>query len=173
MTDLYDKIVRERSGLEKIIAKIPGFRGYKEMEARREADRMIREHVVKLLKEQMNRMVSVEKKLLTSGGLSMAGKTRDAKSRFQTYIDRVNTAAPGYSGFYSAKKVGADDLQKIYAFDAALLQYVERFKDQIEHFEKAVTSGEGLDEAIGMLESLAQEANSAFSMRENVLTEIY
>src|SRR3954464_7393632 len=110
MTDLYQRIVGQRSSLESIMAKIPGYRGYKEASDRRAADRMIREHVVMLLKEQMNRLVSAEKKLMSSIGLSAAGKIRGAKMNFQTFIDKVNTAAPGYAGFYDAQKVGPDEL---------------------------------------------------------------
>lgn len=172
-TDLYEKIVSERHGLERIIAKIPGFRGYKEMSARREADRMIRDHVVKLLKEQLTRLISAEKKMMKSGGLAAVGKSRDAKMKFQTYIDRINTAAPGYSGFYSANKIGPKDLEKVYAFDASLLDYVERFREQIDHLEKTIKEKGDLDASIDLLQSLAEEANSAFSMRDNVLTEIY
>ncbi|MCC7206492.1 MAG: hypothetical protein IT323_04255 [Anaerolineae bacterium] len=173
MTDLYDRIISQRQGLERIFARIPGFRGYAEMNARREADRMLREHVVHLLKEQMTRLVNAEKKLISSGGLAVAGKTRSAKTQFQVFIDKVNTAAPGYSGFYAAEKIGPDELQRIYAFDAALLDYVDKFKTAIDGLSDAL-SGQGDTEAkIGELETLAQEAVSAFDMRENVLREIY
>ncbi len=170
MTDLYQRIVGQRSSLENLMAKIPGYRGYKEASDRRAADRIIREHVVCLLKEQMSRLVGIEKKIITGGGLSHASETRTAKTNFQTFIDRVNTAAPGYSGFYDAKKVGPDELDKIYSFDAALVSYVDKFRTQLDALDKAAQAKDGLAEAIAGLEALAQEANSAFTMRENVLT---
>jgi hypothetical protein len=170
MTDLYQRIVGQRSSLENLMAKIPGYRGYKEASDRRAADRMIREHVVRLLKEQMNRLVGIEKKIISGGGLSHAGETRTAKTNFQTFIDRVNTATPGYSGFYDAKKVGPDELEKIYSFDAALIAYVDKFRTQLDALDKAAQAKDGLGDAISGLEALAQEANAAFTMRENVLT---
>ncbi len=173
MSDLYNQIVSKRSGLERIVAKIPGFRGYKEMTARRDADRMIRDHVVKLLKEQMARLVTTEKKLMSSGGLAAVGKTRSAKTNFQVFIDRINTAAPGYSGFYSAKKIGPEELEKIYSFDAALIEYVDHFSKAIDALNTAIDSKGNVDEPITALETLAQEANAAYAMRDNVLTEIY
>jgi hypothetical protein len=171
MTDLYTRIVGQRSSLEELLAKVPGYRGYKEASDRRAADRMIREHVVKLLKEQMQRLIAVEKKILKGGGLSQAGQTRDAKMKFQTFIDRVNTAAPGYSGFFDAKKVGPDELARLYSFDEALLSYVDKFKATIDALGKAAGS-EGLDAAVTDLEALASEANSAYDLRDNVITEI-
>ncbi len=170
MTDLYQRIVGQRSSLENLMAKIPGYRGYKEASDRRAADRIIREHVVRLLKEQMSRLVGIEKKIITGGGLSHASETRTAKTNFQTFIDRVNTAAPGYSGFYDAKKVGPDELDKIYSFDAALVSYVDKFRTQLDALDKVAQAKDGLADAIAGLEALAQEANSAFTMRENVLT---
>lgn len=173
MTDLYDRIISQRQGLERIFSSIPGFKGYAEMNARRDADRMLREHVVQLLKQQMTRLVNVEKKLMNSGGLASVGKTRSAKTQFQIFIDKVNTAAPGYSGFYAAEKIGPDELQRIYAFDAALIDYVDKFKTAIDGIGEVILTKGDVDPKIGELEALAQEAVSAFDMRENVLREIY
>jgi hypothetical protein len=167
-TDLYDRIVSQRSGLERILSKVPGYKGYKEATDRRNADRMIREHVVRALKEQMTRLVNVEKKLISGGGLSYASKTRSAKTNFQIFIDKVNTAAPGYSGFYDAKKVGSDELEKIYAFDAALLSYADKFSDAVDVLDKAAQTKEGMDTAVSDLENLAQEALAAYAMRDDV-----
>lgn len=172
MTDLYQRIVGQRSTLESLMAKVPGYRGYKEASDRRAADRLIRENVVQKLKEQLGRLINVEKKLITAGGLSQASKLRSAKMNFQTFIDRVNTAAPGYAGFYDAIKVGPDELARLYSFDAALVDYADKFRDKIDALDKAATSKENLDAAVADLETLDQEANSAFALRENVLTQL-
>ncbi|MBX3086779.1 MAG: hypothetical protein KF716_34420 [Anaerolineae bacterium] len=170
MTDLYNKIVSERGSLQKIFAKIPGFRGYQEMQERRDADRMIREYVVRLLKEQMTRMVAVEKKIISKGGIKFASKSKSAKLTFQTFIDKVNTAMPGYAGFFDAVKVGKDDLERLYQFDAALVDYVDKFREGVDALEKAQQNNEDIDTAIAGLETLAGEATSAYNLREDLLT---
>jgi hypothetical protein len=172
MTDLYQRIAGQHSSLENLMSKVPGYRGYKGASDRRAADRMIREHVVTLLKEQMNRLVNVEKKLIAGGGLKYASQTRSAKTNFQTFIDRINTAMPGYAGFYDAQKVGPDELSRIYNFDAALISYVDKFREQIDGLDKAAQAKDGIDAAVSALEGLAQEANSAYTLRENVLKEL-
>ena len=116
--DLYSKIVRERGSLEKLGAKLPGFRGYVEMSARRQADRMMRDHVATQLRQQLNRLVNIEKMLLDGGGLSYMSKTRSAKTKFQTFIDRIASDTAGYSGFFDAVKIDENDLAVIYSFDA-------------------------------------------------------
>src|SRR5258708_856373 len=172
MTDLYQRIVAQRSSFENLMAKVPGYRGYKEATDRRADDRMIREHVVALLKQQFMRLVDVEKKILPAGGLAQASVTREAKSSLKNFIDRVNTAMPGYSGFYDAQKVGPEQLEKIYSFDAALLSYADKVRDAITALDAAAADKAALPGAVTQLEAVGTEANAAYALRENVLTEI-
>lgn len=173
-SNLYDRIVGQHSSLENIMSHIPGYRGYKEATDRRASDRLVRQHIVQKLKEQFDHLVTVEKRLLTGGDISQAGLTSGAKLKFQTYIDRVNTAAPGYSGFYDAVKIGPDELAKIYNFDAALLDYVDKFKTAIDALNTAIDGKEKdpIAKAAYDLETLAGEANAAFNLRDDVVTQI-
>ncbi|HEX3054424.1 MAG TPA: hypothetical protein VHP83_27465 [Aggregatilineaceae bacterium] len=173
MNDLYSRIVRERAGKEKLLAKLPGFRGYAELSARRQADRMIREYVANQLKIQLNRLPQIEKTLLDgAGGLSYMSKTRSTKTKFQTFIDRIATDTPGYSGFYDAGKVTSEDLEVIYAFDAALVDYADKFKELLDALNEAAGKGEGVNEALSTLDALTIEANEAYHMRDSVLQGI-
>ncbi len=172
MNDLYARIVRERGKLESLVAKVPGFRGYMEMTARRQADRLIREHVAEQLKLQLNRLPTIEKQLLDQGGLAYMSKTRSVKTKFQTFIDRVATDTPGYSGFFDALKIGPEDLEVVYAFDAALLDYADKFKEKLDALQDAALAGQGVDEAIRELDTLTIEANEAYSLRDSVLKGI-
>ena len=67
MDDLYADCA-ERGKLENLIDKAPGFRGYNEMSARRQADRLIREHVADRLKAQLNRLPEIERRCSTRAG---------------------------------------------------------------------------------------------------------
>jgi hypothetical protein len=169
MDDLYSRIVRERGTVENLLARLPGFRGYMEMNARRQADRMVREHVAEQLQAQLNRLSTIEKELLDAGGLAYMSKTRSIKTKFQTFIDRVATDTPGYSGFFDAVKIEADDLSVVYSFDMALLRYGDQFKENLDVLHEAAMKNEGVDEAIRVLDALTIEANEAYSLREDVL----
>jgi hypothetical protein len=170
MTDLYNRIVSERSSFEKLAERIPGYKGYKEMSNRRDADRAMRDYTVRLLKEQLQRLIATEKKIISKGGIKYASKSKTAKLNFQTFIDRVNTAMPGYAGMLSAIKVGPDELERLYQFDSALVNYVDKFREAVDALEKAEQSKDGIDLAIAGLEALASEANSAYNMRDDVIT---
>jgi hypothetical protein len=173
MSDLYNKIVNERGGFEKLLAKLPGFRGYMELNTRRQADRMIRDGVAAALRAQLNRLATAEKALLDAdGGLKYMSKTRSAKTKFQTFIDRIATDSPGYSPFFAANKITPEDLERIYAFDNALFDYTERFGTAIGALQDAATKSAGIDEAIAALDALTIEANEAYNLRENILKDI-
>ena len=170
MNDLYSRIVSQRGSLERLGARLPGFGGYMDMSARRQADRIIREQVASELTQQINRLPVIENKLIDAGGLQYMSATRSAKAKMQTFIDRVATAAPGYSGFFDAVKVTAEDLAVVYAFDEALMRYGDQFKEKLDALDQASNSGEGIKEAIAELDRLTIEANEAFSLREKTLS---
>ncbi|CAG1000872.1 hypothetical protein ANRL2_04010 [Anaerolineae bacterium] len=172
MSELYDQIVSQRGSFEGLLARIPGFRGYIDKASRRTADRMIRDHIAGLLTQRVNRLAQLERRLLDDGGLSYMSKTSSVKTKLQTYRDRVKAAAPGYSGFMEAIKVEADDLERLYAFDEAQIRYADRFDEALTALETAITNGEGVDDAVAQLDALSIEANEAFSLRENVLTDL-
>jgi hypothetical protein len=84
----------------------------------------------------------------------------------------VKAAAPGYSGFFEKIKVGEDELDKLYSFDEAQIRYVDDLDKALESLTEAVNSKTGIEEAVAAIDRLAIEANEAFSLRENVLTNL-
>lgn len=172
MSELYEQIVREHGKTRNFMDRIPGLRGYLEKGDRRKADRMLREHIAGQLAQRKARFVALEKQILQSGGLAMMARTREAKTKFQTYIDRVKAAAPGYSGFFAAVNVDEGALEELYAFDAAQVGYLDRFDAELDALEQAVNAGEGLEAAIQRVYNLAEEAMRAFELREGVLTNL-
>lgn len=171
MSDLYDKIVSQRGSLESLVARIPGFKGYHEKQARRTADRMLRDYIVGQIAQRVDRLIRIEKIILSNTGMEYMPKTRNLKGKINLYRDKIQTAAPGYSGMWAQMKIGADELDKIYAFDEAQIRYVEQFDLMLDRLEQAAMQKEGLDEAIWEFDGVVSEAISAFDLRDDVLTE--
>lgn len=172
MSELYEQIVSQRGSFERLLARIPGFRGYVEKGSRRTADRLLRDHIANLLTQRIQRLVEIELRLLDNGGLSYMSRTQSVKTKLQTYRDRVKAAAPGYSGFMEAIKVDEEALERIYAFDEAQIRYLDRMDEALNAVAAAVDKGEGIEEALRQLDQIAVEANQAFSLREDVLTDL-
>lgn len=170
MSDLYNRITGERGSFERLVARIPGFKGYLDNKARRTADRMVRDYVADRISERINRLVDIEKRLLDAGGLSYMSKTSAVKARIQMYRDRVAAAAPGYSGFFAEIKIGPEQLESLYMFDELQIRYADQFEESLNGLDEAVASNSGIDEALGALDRLATEALEAFGKRDDVIT---
>lgn len=171
MSSLYDKIVSERGMLENIASKIPGFKGYMEMSSRREADRMIRDHVANLFKGLVDRVAQAERDIMMApGGLTHMEKTKSIKTKLETLRRKIQTDMPGYSGFFATNKISEDDLAKVYAFDEAMVRYVDSIGQSIDAVQAAIVAGEGLPSALQDLDLLILEAQQAYDLRDDVLT---
>jgi hypothetical protein len=169
-SELYDRIVSRRGRLESLVARIPGFKGYHEKQARRTADRMLRDYIAEELQKRISRLTRLENRLLDKHGLKYVNATREAKTRLQTYHDKVQTAAPKYDGMFAQVKIDEADLDKIYAFDEAQIRYVDQFDTALDAVEQALDTPENLDAAIEQVHAVATEAIEAFSLRDEVLT---
>lgn len=172
MTDLYQKIVNERNSLENLASKIPGFKGYMEMSARREADRMIRDHVAKQYQSVVTRFENIEREMARGGGLMFMDRTRSTKGKIDLLRARIATDTPGYSGFFATNKIDEEDLQKVYAFDAAMVDYADQLTQKIDSLGTSVTTGQGIAEALAEVDRIALEAGQAYDLRDGVLKGI-
>jgi len=174
MTDLYNKIVGDRGSLENLLAKIPGFRGYMEMSGRREADRMIRDHVAKQFETLINRYATLQADLVRKGGLLVMDKAKNIHTNLETLRRRIATDTPGYSGFFASNKIGTEELENVYAFDEAMVRYVEQIAQKLDSLNTGISSADmtAIESGLNDLELTVNEAHQAYDLRNNVLTGI-
>ncbi len=165
---LLDQVKDQMSGFEQLVAKIPGYKGYKEKELRREADKLLRDHIVNQLRTVKTQLDGLQQDLIGAGKFDLLDETGSAATQIQTFIDRVRTAAYGYGGLFDAVKVKEDDLDRVYEFDSALLGYADRIENAISN-ARAGVEGEDARSLILMVRDLAREANTTFDERQDVL----
>lgn len=166
--NLLNNIKDEMSGFEKLVAKIPGYKGYKEKELRREADRLLREHIANRMRTVKTQLDSLQTDLISAGKIDLLDETGSAATQIQTFIDRVRTAAYGYAGLFDAARVKEDDLDRVTEFDSALVGYADRIEGAIGRAREGL-EGEDARSLILMIRDLAREANSVFDERSDVL----
>ncbi len=169
MSDFYQRIVDEQGGLEDLIRKIPGFKGYLEREDRREADRLLRDQIIRVFEEKLVEFTQLQKRLVDSGGIMYMERVQGITTNLQTFIDRVNTAPRGYAGLFDAIKVREEELAQLYAFDNALLAYGDRLAELLTGFGQAVDANEGIDGSVRALEEFVTEINNLFKRRVEVI----
>src|SRR5574341_703291 len=126
MTDFFQKITDMQGGLEDLVRKIPGFKGYFERQDRRSADSLLREQLTRRFEEQLGEFSHLQKRLIDASGLKYMERVQGIDSRILTFIDRIHSAPQGYAGVFDAVKVNEDALMRVYAFDNALYSYVDQ-----------------------------------------------
>ena len=170
MSDLLGKISSTRGGLEKLVASIPGYKGYKEKEMRREADRLLRETLARKYEEQWTRLNGVQKRLLASGGIEYLDDVESAANKLRGFIDKLKTAAMGYGGIFDAVRVDEVQLDKLYAFDNSLADGVTQISGTIDMIDTAIASKQGIPEAIERFDDQCRYLVTTFEQRKEVLT---
>jgi hypothetical protein len=167
--DMREVVSGGMSDLEKLAAKIPGYRGYKEKEVRREADKLLRDHIYRVLTEQRRRVEDIQ----TNLGLDQIEQVEQlgrARRRLQTLADTVHTAAYGYAGLFDAVKVKEEQLDALYTFDNNLLAQSASIVEAVDSLQAAVDRGEGVASAIRDLTETVTNLQDTYNRRRDVIT---
>jgi len=169
--DLQEKVTERLSGLEKLVAKLPGFKGYKARETRREADKLLRDQLVRLFTEVRERLSGLQLELLGSGQLALVDDLERAVGKLQLLIDRVKMARYGYAGFFDAIKVKEEQLNALYNFDNRLLEQIPALSSAVDKLAAAIPTREGVTERIREIIQLVADLNTQWSHREETILE--
>jgi uncharacterized protein YhaN len=169
MGDIFEEVKDDRTVLEKITDFIPGWNGYQERQTRRKADQLLRETLADKLADQRRKLNEAQKDLIANKRIDLVDDLESASTQLQTFIDRIRVATYGYAGIFDAKKVKEVELERLYNFDAALVDYVERLNAANDRLRQSIPSGEGLVETIRIVRDICNEANSTFDEREHVI----
>lgn len=171
MSDLFDRVLSSQQGLEKLLAKIPGFKGYTTRKNRRAADKLLRETIAQRYEEQWQRISAVQRDLINEGGILFVDDMEGAAVKLRQFIDRIRTASYGYAGFFDAIKVKEEELAAIYQYDLNLMTLADEVSRAIDNVEAALGT-DGLKAAIRNLTKAAQDCVDAFEKRSDVIKEM-
>ena len=111
----------EKNFLERIADLIPGVSGYRAKEARRDTDRRLREYIAGRLDELRLKVEEIKLAATDEGDLDMLDDVGRLDSRLQRTADALRFADYGYSGFFDQVKIREEELDRIYAYDEAIL----------------------------------------------------
>jgi len=168
MSDLFERVVGQRDALKKLIAKLPGFKGYYERSDRRSADKLLRETISDKFHGQWQRLSSIQRDLVSTGHLEVIDEIEIGAIRLRQFIDRIKTAAYGYSGFFDATKVNEAELEKVYQYDLTLLEMADEITGAIDNLETSIDT-DGFPASIRNLNQKAQDCLDAFNQRSELM----
>lgn len=167
--DEVEKTKAEMGRVERFISSLPGIKGYREKEMRRDADKQLRETLARRLESRRRRLSGMQQELLSSGGLLWMDDMERVVGRLQLLIDRVKTAAYGYAPLWGLNRVKEADLERMAEFDRALFGDAVRLDDALAALESAVGASQGVKEALRDLGDLISGLNETFSRRADVI----
>lgn len=171
MSDLFDRVTADQDPLKQIASKIPGFDGYVEKTNRRNADKLLRELIADRYTQLRRRVGELQHDFANDGELTYLDELETAATKLQTFIDKIENAAYGYSSFFEAVKIGAEELTRLYQFDAALLAMEDEIGRGIDNVAASVGT-DGMPAAVRHLVGLARDLVTTFDRREEVITAI-
>lgn len=171
MTDIYNIVSEDQDPIKKLISKIPGFKGYVERGDRRMSDKILREVVAKQYETQYQRISSLQRDLISSGGLAYIDDLENAAIKIRQFIDRIKTASYGYAGIFDAIKIREEELAAIYQYDLTLYEHAQVASSAIDNIEASIGT-DGLPASIRHLIAVSQEVIDAFNKRSDALKGI-
>lgn len=163
--DIKEKARGQLNWLEKVLHKIPGFRGYYEKELRRDSDRLQREFIVKQLrkvKSGLNGVVqaaSRQKDFELLQAFDLFGKTLEKS------IGEIRYADQGYSGFFDLIKIREAELDAVYELDLKIAEMAVRFTEEFKNLAASPLEAPRLEPLREELDRI----NAAFEQRTALL----
>src|SRR5208337_3739261 len=140
-SDVLSKVKGQMNLPERIAAFVPGFRGYKEKEIRRESDRLIRNHLDMKLSIEKTDLRELSQKLADRRYFDVLTDMDRLLAKMDRVVEKVNHASYGYSGFFDAVKVKEENLDNMIAFDNKLLDGIVALTTEIDAFKADLSSG--------------------------------
>ena len=157
--------------LEKISLAIPGFRGYKKKEMRREGDRLVRDNIYRRLtgaKSGLREVFQILAKDKMTDDMRAADKLI---AKFDRVSEMINHAPHGFGGFFDAVKINEHDLERMMDFDLKLVESAKEVEAMVKQSKQEIQGGkhENAGGYMGKITELMDRLESAFIERKEVI----
>jgi hypothetical protein len=169
--DYLEKVQGESTLLEKIMRYIPGYRGYKEKELRRESDRLVRAEAVSRLRAAKNpiRMAFANPEIVQKLSQGDAFRIDAFNYRLDRVTQRVDRAIAGYAGIFDAVKVKEDKLDSVLQYDVGLIEKAEEIRAGSEQVAKMQPGNNDWGPAMDALTNKVEEFDGFIDKRSEML----
>lgn len=174
MSEFIRKYEEEKGLSEKIASYIPGYRGYKQKEIRREADKLLRNFMVKKLEAARSSLKSVIKDAADANAVELFKTLNKVTAIMDRVINKVEHADYGYSGFFDLVKIREEELDRLMDYDYRLLGSCDEISRLAVETSNSASAGsfDILPNLLKKLESKLLEFESAFASREEAIVSI-
>ncbi len=158
--------------LEKAIRLIPGYKGYKSKEERRDNDQLFRMGLVQKLELLRTRLNEITAGLRGPAALAAVTDMDRVHKKLERVTDEIRFASRGYRGWFDMHKVREDELNSLYAFDVGLMENIEEVEGAFESMEAAAAAGSPMNESIGRVVDLLVAFSEKMALRSDLLIDL-
>jgi hypothetical protein len=170
MTDMMQNVSSQMDPFKKLASFIPGFSGYVERQNRRDADKLVRDTVARRFEEQWKRASNLQNDMVSAGKIEFVDDMEKAAIQIRTFIDKISSAARGYSGLFDAVKINEKELEQLYNFDLAFFDLADQIGHALDTVEASLGDDNALPAAIRNVTGLARQAVETFNRRSEAFT---
>lgn len=170
MPDLRERVEEERGLLKRIQLHVPGFAGYRRREDLRTADNMLRIQMANSLKAAREEAEEVREAMAEDGQLADLDRVGRLINRFRTLEGRVRHAEGGYSGISPAIRVEEPKINRLYEYDASLLDDVSALGKETAALKAPEGDGEQVPKRVKKIGALLDTFEDTFERRMVVIT---
>jgi len=170
--DYRDRIDSDKGSLERLIGRIPGYRGYKDRELSREADKLLRGEISGKFSQEKDRLLEVQRQLSRGGGLLLLGDIDLAVRRLETLADTVRTATYGYAGLFASINIREEELGALYDHDSALLDQLPVLEAAVGAVQSAVGDATAVREASDKLLEVISDLRRIWDARRDAIMAV-
>ncbi len=169
--DVYSQAKSQMRLSERIMAAIPGFRGYKEKELRRESDKLIRNHLSLKLSQAKSNLKTVFQRIVDKRYMDVLIDMDRLTAKMDRITEKINHASYGYSGLFDVVKVKEENLDRMITFDNQLLDSVNGLSTEVDAFKAKILSGDysNLKDQIQAVTDEVEALEDVFDKRSEVI----
>ena len=165
-----DKGVSDRGLFERAALYIPGYRGYRNRNIRREVDKEVRREVVRSLTGCKNDFANIQRNVIEAGDIQVGKECDRVKTKTDTYLKRIESAEAGYSGIWEAVKTLDTELKAVVEWDAKLLEGAAELRELTQKLLEETDNGNTQVKAeVRECERLVDELTDGLNERIKVL----
>lgn len=172
--DVYAQAKSQMRLSERIAAALPGFRGYKEKELRRESDKLIRNHLTLKLSKGKDNVRNISQKIADKRYLDTLTDVDRLVAKMDRITEKINHASYGYSGFFDIVKIKEENLDRMIAYDNQLLDNVNALNDSIDALKAQLLVGDytSLKDKIQVIANKYEMLEDSFDKRQEVIVGV-
>ena len=163
---------RDLGFLEKAMRLIPGYKGYKSKEERRDNDQLFRTGLVSRLERLRTDINEIPATLRGPSALKSITDFDRILKRLERVTDEIRFAARGYRGWFDMHKVREDELDQLYAFDVSLMENIDELDESFGVLQAAAAADSDMKQPIDNMVAILIEFSSKMSQRSELMIDL-